>query len=77
LLECTELSARQRVTESARTAVGQETDTAIAQAEHVPGTARAVIVELAHHFAFAEMIAAAIRTKLRDLLEEIGELTGW
>jgi hypothetical protein len=57
--------------------VGQETDTAIAQAEHVPGTARAVIVELAHHFAFAEMIAAAIRTKLRDLLEEIGELTGW
>src|SRR2546427_633041 len=62
LLKCAKLSARQRVTESARAAVRQETHATIAQAEHFPRTTRAIVVEQAHHFAFAEMIAAAIRT---------------
>src|SRR5258708_39407088 len=66
LLKCAELSARQRVTESARATVRQETDATIAQAEYLRHTTSAVVVEQSHHFAFAEVITAAIRAKLRD-----------
>ncbi len=76
LLQRAELSARQCVTESAGTAVRQESHATIAQAEHLCCATRAIVVEQAHYFAFAEMIAAAIRTKLRDLFEEVGELVG-
>src|SRR5438876_7663146 len=71
LLQCAELSARQRVAESARAAVRQETHATVAQAEHLPHTTSAVVVEQSHHFAFAEMITAAIRPKLRDFFEEV------
>src|SRR5437899_12964149 len=74
VLRRADLTARQRVTESARTAMRQETHATIAQAKHVGRATRAVVVEQAHHFAFAEMIAASIRTKLRDLFDEVGEL---
>src|SRR5438445_2436372 len=57
LLQCAELSARQRVTESARAAVRQEAHATVAQAEYLSGTASAVVVEQADHLAFAEMIA--------------------
>ena len=43
----------------------------IAQAEHLRHTTSAVVVEQSHHFAFAEMITAAIRAKLHDFLEEV------
>src|SRR5213594_2231904 len=64
LLERAELSTRQGVTKPARAAVRQETHTTIAQAEHLRRATRAVVVEQADHFTFAEMVAAAIRTEL-------------
>src|SRR5437899_5452740 len=76
VLRRADLTARQRVTESARAAVRQKTHATITQAEHVGRPTRAVVVEQAHHFAFAEMIAAAIRTELAHLFEEVGELVG-
>src|SRR5438094_1202613 len=74
LLERAELSARQRVTEPSRAAVRQETHATIAQAEHLRRATRAVVVDQTHHFTFAEMIAATIRSKLHDLFEEVGDL---
>ena len=53
--------------------MGEETHATVAQAEKLSGTTSAVIVEQADHLAFAEMIAAAIRAKLRNLFEEVGE----
>ena len=76
VLEGAELSARQRVTKAARAAVRQETDTALTQAEHLSRATGAVIVREVHHFTFAKMVAAAIRTELADLFEKVGELIG-
>src|SRR6185295_7756361 len=74
LLQRTELSTRQRVTKSARAAVREKTHATVAQAEYLSGTASTVVVEQADHFAFAEMIASAIRAELRNLFEEVGKL---
>lgn len=71
LLEGAELSGRQRVAESTRTAVREETDATVAQAKNFGSLTRAIVVDQAHDFTFAEMIASAIRTQLRNLFEKV------
>jgi hypothetical protein len=56
--------------------VRQESHAALTQAEHLSRATGAVIVREMHYFTFAKMVAAAIRTELADLFEEVGELNG-
>src|SRR5262249_10864637 len=74
LLKRAELSARQRVTKSARAAVGEETHATVAQSEYPSDPTSTIVVEQSHHLAFAKMIAAAIRAELRNLFEKVGKL---
>src|SRR5262245_22125882 len=60
LLQRAKLSAGQCVSESARAAMRQEADTAIAQTKRVRRLARAIAVVQANDFALTEMIAAAV-----------------
>jgi hypothetical protein len=73
-LQVVELAGRQRVTEPARTAVREEAHPTVAQPNTSPAAARArSLSAMLHHFALAEMIAAAIRAELRDLFDEVRE----
>lgn len=76
LLECAELAGGQFVAEAARTAVREERDRVVAQAEGTCGAAGAVAPVDRDHLALAEVVSAALAAELVDLVPEIAEGVG-
>src|SRR5690349_19063886 len=74
LLQRAELTARQCMAKSSRTAVGQKSNTTVTQTKYVSGFACVFVVENAHDLALTEMISTAEGTQLTNLFHKVGKL---
>ncbi len=75
-LEVFELALGEEISESAGSAVAEEGDVAIAEAEDVGGGACGWSVDDASDFAFAEVVSAAVGAELADFVGEVFDALG-